>query len=188
MCSKLFSQDSEDGPDVIFTFRAVSNDAARKLADVFDRTGMKGFTYDPASRQFSIAVSDPDATVDDGIRQFVERSRAAGDIESGTGAAEERGEGSGVTKGRFDLIFDSDYRGIIEGSQRRAATGDAPAGDQGRAARTNQLVAEVEARLSAFEAAKAAQGGQYCFEGVLWYAEKRIYEIAKVADDLDDSG
>jgi hypothetical protein len=146
---------------------------------------MKGFTYDPASRQFSIAVSDPDATVDDGIRQFVERSRAAGDIESGTGAAEERGEGSGVKKGRFELVFDSDYRGTIEGSQRGSAAGDAPAGDQGRAARANKLVAEAQSRLSAFDTAKAAEGGQYCFEGVLWYAEKRIDEIAKVADESD---
>lgn len=155
----LLWQDNDDGADAMYTFTATSDEAARRIADVFDKSGRQGFTYDPASREFSIAVSDPDATVANGITDFIERSRAAGDVESGGGAAEERGKGPGVTKGRFDLIFDSDYRGIIEAHQRQAAAGDARPADQGRAARANQLVAEVQGRLSAFEAAQSAQGG-----------------------------
>jgi hypothetical protein len=154
----LLWQDDGNGAYATYTFRAVSDKAARSIADDFHKSGMQGFTYDPASREFAIAVEDPDATVANGITDFIERSRAAGNVESGGGAAEERGKGPGVTKGRFDLIFDSDYRGIIEAHQRQAAAGDARPADQGRAARANSLVAEVQGRLSAFEAAKAAQG------------------------------
>jgi hypothetical protein len=135
----------------MFTFRAASDDAARAIAENFDQSGMQGFSHDPTSHEFSIATPEPSETVRDGIRQFIDEQSERGNIQVGSGAQGAGAGGAQIKKGRFELVFDSDYRGVIKGHQRRAAAGDARPADQGRAARANSLIAEVQARLSAFE-------------------------------------
>lgn len=135
-----------EGPGVMVRFKAKNpEEVARLLQD----GGVQGFSYDPGTREFSIAFFDKTDTVSlEHFDEFIRSQQAAGNLPR-LGSSDQAGGGIARTAGKFGLPSEGEYGAYLGAARRRA---DQSTGEQKE--RLDYVVSRAERRFQRYLAAK----------------------------------
>lgn len=143
-------EDNPNGQSDMYSFQAKSADAAKEVAMYMHKSGQKGFSYDIATRTFSIAVKDPELENLDLLYEYIEEQTSIGNIAGGKAAAgaggreEARGRLS-RSRGKAEFAEEAAY-----GSRLREIRDN----NRYTSKKANQVISRAERRLTRNERAK----------------------------------
>lgn len=103
----------EGGEGALLSFEAKSPAAAMQIAKDFEQAGVQGFSYDPATKRFTLAFSSKDDTIADKVRSYINEQ-----------ITQNRARAGSSTAGSADIAFpgEGDFSGVLQQARLRAAS------------------------------------------------------------------
>ncbi len=141
-------RDDPDGSALKYRFKVKSAASAGRLAQVFRKTKLSGFTYDPAALEFAIVIADNTRSVNDAITKFIE---AGAELPA---SGSQFGEGVETKPGQARFVGQNQFRRSIAAAEGRAERlRNRGQGGPVQAERIRENVARAKRRLSQYRSA-----------------------------------